>query len=372
MKFAGKEWRREEILRKVGDMSQIGGVRLVELQEGRERGVRAIDFRCGNGFNFTVLPDRGMDISYAEYQGKSLCWHSSTGQVAPYYFEPEGLGWLRSFYGGLLVTCGLTYAGAASEDPEASCLFSCVPSNELNRCYLGLHGRISSTPAFGIACGGEWEGDEYLLWAEGKMRESIVFGECLEMKRRIWTYIGERRIFLHDTIQNTGFIPSPLMIIYHINIGFPLVDDNSYLLAAVQDVTPRDEEAKKGLDIYNRCSPPIPNFKEQVFYLDIKPDEEGFVTTAMVNKELLGGMAVYVKYKKEALPFFTEWRMMGEGTYVVGMEPGNCHVGGRAKEREMGTLQILQPGEKKEIELEMGVLLKGEVEALEQKIRNLL
>jgi hypothetical protein len=82
-------------------------------------------------------------------------------------------------------------------------------------------------------------------------------------------------------------------------------------------------------------------------------------------------MAFYVKYDKESLPFFTEWKMMGEGVYVVGLEPGNCHVQGRAKEREMGTLEILEPGEEKMVELEMGVLLKGEVEALEQKLRNL-
>ncbi len=368
MRFAGKFWKKEEILKRVGDITQIGGTRLVELGEGKEKGVIAVDFRCGNGFNFTVLPDRGMDISYAEYQGKALGWISPTKQVAPYYFEPEGMGWLRSFFGGLLTTCGLTYAGAAGEDPEAECLVSCVPCKETNKCYLGLHGRISNIPAEGVVCGGRWDGEDYLIWAEGHMRESIVFGECLEMERRIWSYIGERRLFIRDIIRNIGFIPSPLMLLYHINIGFPLVDEGSYLLGAVKNVIPRDEEAQKGLEEYNHFSPPIPGFKEQVFYLELQEDDKGMVTVGIANKGLMEGMGFYVTYNKTSLPFFTEWKMMGEGVYVVGLEPGNCHVQGRAKEREMGTLEILKPGEEKVVELEMGVLLKGEIDAMERKL----
>ncbi|MGC9003661.1 MAG: aldose 1-epimerase family protein [bacterium] len=371
MKFAGKIWKKEELIRRVGDISQIGGVRLWELGDGRERGVRALDFRCGNGFNFLVLPDRGMDISYAEYQGKALGWISSTGQAAPYYFEPQGMGWLRSFFGGLLTTCGLTYAGAAGEDPQAECLVSCAPSQDINRCYLGLHGRISNTPAERISYGGEWEGDEYLIFAEGRMRESVVFGECLEMERRIWTYIGERRLFIRDRIKNIGFLTSPLMLLYHINIGFPIVDEGAYLLGAVRNVTPRDEEAVKGLSEYNRYSSPIPGFKEQVYYLDLKEDDKGEVIVGIANKGLMEGMGIYVKFSKRSLPFFTEWKMMGEGVYVVGLEPGNCHVQGRAREREMGTLEFLRPGEEKEVELEIGVLLKGEIDALEQRLRSL-
>lgn len=66
---------------------------------------------AGSGLSFNVLTGRGMGISSADYKGNSLCWLSSTGEVAPEYYEPETTGWLRSFYGGLLATCGLTYVG---------------------------------------------------------------------------------------------------------------------------------------------------------------------------------------------------------------------------------------------------------------------
>jgi len=75
-------------------------------------------------------------------------------------------------------------------------------------------------------------------------------------------------------------------------------------------------------------------------------------------------MGAYVKFSKDTIPYFTEWKMMGEGEYVLGMEPGNCFPLGRRREREEGRLVTLQPGESKKISLEIGIL-EGE-EKIEQ------
>ena len=42
---------------------------------------------------------------------------------------------------------------------------------------------------------------------------------------------------------------------------------------------------------------------------------------------------------------------MGEGRYVMGIEPANCGLAGRASERKSGTLDILEPGEKRSFDL---------------------
>ncbi|HIE08226.1 MAG TPA: DUF4432 family protein [Armatimonadetes bacterium] len=350
----GRRVSREELLRRVGDVSQLGGVRLVKLADGPEAGVRAIDFRTGSGLNFTVLPDRGMDISWAEYKGMSLCWHSATGQVGPWFYEPEGFGWLRSFYGGLLVTCGLTYMGAPGEDPEAENPVSAAPFGDVSKVYLGLHGRASNIPARNVKADGEWRGDDYVMWAEGRIREATVFGEVVELRRRVEAVLGERRLFVKDVVRNIGYVKAPLMILYHINIGFPVVDEGSRLVAPVEGVEPRDEDAERGLSEYDRFSAPVKGFREQVYFLDMRPDPEGFVRAALVNEAL--GLGVYVKYRKEQLPRFIEWKMMGEGVYVVGMEPANSLVLGRPEIRRRGELDILEPGEGREFALEIGVL----------------
>jgi hypothetical protein len=63
--------------------------------------------------------------------------------------------------------------------------------------------------------------------------------------------------------------------------------------------------------------------------------------------------------------------MMGEGAYVVGIEPSNCHVEGRDKMRREGTLKFLAPGEQREYDLEIGVLPSNqEILSLERLIQS--
>ena len=355
-KLYGTYLPKEELLRKIGDISQIAGVKCCELTDGNERGVQAVDFRTGTGFRFTVLPGRGMDVSFAEHCGRPLCWRSSVGDVAASLFEPEGLGWLRTFYGGLVVTCGLTYAGAPCSDEGEE---------------LGLHGRIAHVPAKHVYVDGKWEGDEYVMWAQGKMRETRIFGENLELTRKVWAKLGENRFFIEDVVENLAFESTPLMLLYHINGGYPAVDEGSELVAPTRSVAPRDADAKVGLEEYAVFQKPTPGFKERVYYHEMETDEEGQVHAALINRKFNDGegFGFYVTYRKEALERFTEWKMNGEGTYVVGVEPGNCVVDGRANVRTRGELKFIEPGERKQFDLEIGVLAsKDEVVAFEEKV----
>jgi hypothetical protein len=346
-KLFGNEYTRAELMRRVGSVSQLGGVRQAELVDGRAKGVRVVDFNLGNGFEFTVVPDRAMDVFAARYQGISLAWHSSVGLAAPAYYEPQGLGWLRSFAGGLVTTCGLSYVGAPTVDYGGE---------------LGLHGRVSNLPASCVQAAGRWEGDEYLMWATGEVRESVVFGENLCLQRKVWARLGERRFFIEDRVCNESHRRVPHQILYHINIGFPVVDAGARILSPSVRVTPRDAEARKGASEWYILTDPIPGFAEQVFYHDVQPDDEGFVRVAVVNFLLWHGepFGIYVKYRKEQLPRLIQWKMMGEGEYVVGIEPANCGVEGRNVDRANGTLVFLDPGEEREYQLEIGLIVGEE------------
>ncbi len=335
----GERFAKEELLRCVGNMDQLACVRLSELSEGPGRGMRVVDFRTGSGFNFTLLADRCLDISFAEYRGIPLCWRSATGDVAPQFFEPEGLGWLRTFFGGVLATCGLTYAGAPCEDQGET---------------LGLHGRIGHAPARELALDARWVDDDYLLEARGRMKEAVVFGANLELFRTIHAKLGERRLYIHDIVTNLGHQRQPLMILYHFNIGWPIVSEDSELVLPSTSVRPRDEEAEKGLEQWSRFSPPEEKFPEQCFYHELGTSPAGEVLAAIVNKKLQVG--VYLRYRKTQLEFFTEWKMNERGHYVCGMEPANCEVEGRAKMRAEGKLQFINPGEERHFDIEFGVL----------------
>ncbi len=347
----GTTYTRAELLQHVGDISQLAGVRLGELGDGFERGLRVADVRTGSGLTFTVLLDRGLDIGWASFGGASLSWRSPTTAIGPAYYEPAGLGWLRGFHGGLVNTCGLTYFGAPGADEGQA---------------LGLHGRASYTPASHIAYGGDWRGDEYELWLSGQLREAVVFGENLTLRRRITARLGESRLFIEDTVTNEGYQSTPHMQLYHCNFGFPLVSPETELLSASAEVKPRDEVAAAGLTGYNHFQPPTPGYEEQVFYHHLKADAGGYAQAALVNRAFGGGqgLGAYVRFALAELPYLVQWKMMGQGTYVCGLEPATNWVQGRAKERAEGRLRFLEPGETRRYRLEIGVLAsQAEIEA---------
>ncbi len=354
----GQEWTKEDLRTRVGDMSQIAGIRRYELASGIEKGVEAVDFWTGSGFRFTVLPDRGIDISAASYRGSSLSWWSSQGEVSPTYYEPLGMGWARSFYGGLMVTCGMTFAG--------------IPNEEEAR-ENGLHGRFSNTPAENFNAWTEWRDDGYYLVAKGKVRESNVFGPNLVCTRTITAKMGDSHVSVHDVVENVGFRTQPFMYLYHINIGFPVVDDGARFICPSENWEPRDEEAADGKESATQFHSPVEGYSEKVYYYDMEADKNGLVHTAIVNDAFNTGegLGVYLVYRKAQLPYYIGWKMMGQGEYVVGMEPANCHVEGRENDLKEGRLQYLEPGEKKEFNIEIGVLGgKGSIAEFEKMLGN--
>lgn len=332
---------RKELLRRIGNMSQAGGTRSVELQEGSERGVRAIDFDTGTGFRFTVLPDRGMDIFDASYCGCSLCFHSLTGAVAPAYYQQQGFSWLWGFYGGLVHTCGLTQVGTPVMDGDEE---------------LGLHGRVSHIPARNVSHGTRWEGDDCIMFAEGIVREARIFAAKLQLTRRITARLGENRFFIHDEVENIGYEPAPHMILYHCNIGYPVLDDGARVVTPTESVKPLNDITVDDME-YVKLSGPVADYEERCYEHTLKPDKNGMIRLALVNDAFDGGrgIGVYISYKFEQLPRLIQWKMLGEGTYVVGLEPANCTVKGRVYAREEDDLVVLQPGEKREYDLEIGV-----------------
>ncbi len=361
-KLYGKTVTKQQLLDHVGDISQIARVKPYRLIEGFEEGVLALDVTTGSGLDFTVLPSRGMDISCASYCGRSLAWRSATTDTHPAYFDHEGeggRGWLRGFYGGLVVTCGLTYAGANGEDQGKA---------------QGLHGRVSNLPATNVSWDGAWHGDDYVLTVRGKLRETTVFGENLSLTRTITAKLGHRHFQIEDTVENMGARVTDHMMLYHINIGFPSVNDAGRLIAPTVKATPRDTDAIEGFDRYSRMQAPQAGFREQVYFHQFATNSDGHVTAAVVDPNTPAGdgsdpgFGVFCTYRPSELPNFIEWKMMDSGTYVVGIEPANCLVIGRASERERGTLQQLQPGEIRSYHLEIGVLSGStEIEHLEKE-----
>ena len=104
---------------------------------------------------------------------------------------------------------------------------------------------------------------------------------------------------------------------------------------------------------------PVYGYQEEVVVHDVEPDDDGMVTARMRNPGFLGGrgLALTIRYRKDQLPYLWQWRNFQERAYVMGIEPGNADMRGRAYNRERGTLPILEMGERREYTLEVEAAL---------------
>jgi hypothetical protein len=328
----GTERSGEALRRRIGDRSQVVSTRSVTLADGNEDGVRAIDVRVSGGLSALVLADRGLDIGPAWVAGHQVSWQSSTGMVGPAHFDETV--WLRTFHGGLLVTCGLQNVGPECEDEGVR---------------HGLHGRIAHIPARNVVHRVVEEGDRLVAEVEGEVRETDVYGTDLVLRRRLRFPAGEPVVEVRDEIENRGFAPAVAMILYHVNVGWPVVDDEARLIAPPAQVIPRDAASAVGLADHARFVPPQDAIEPMVFEHRLADRAATHAAIAVVNPGFAptDGIGVAVEYDPRELPYLWQWRMLRPGLYLTGLEPASCGVLGRAVERERGTLVTLAPGERR-------------------------
>jgi galactose mutarotase-like enzyme len=320
--------KKNEIEQYIGNQAQIGGSRPYTLTDGWGRNLRCIDVNSGSGLQYTILPDRGMDLSLASYKGINLVYLTCNGETHPAFYEPENLGWLRTFAGGLLTTCGLTYFGPPVTDDGEE---------------LGLHGRYSTVPAKQVADLSAWVGEEYHIKHKGIIEEGYQFGKKLRVEREITTTLGKNTLRITDKVTNFGYQTSPYTILYHMNFGYPLLNENAELTVDSSQMVPRDETARAGVNTYNSFEKPQPDYQEQVFFHKMKGNTKGETTTSLKNKKL--GICLTLKFNMGRLPYLTQWKLMGQGEYVLGLEPCNAPCKSRKALWEENLLPYLKAGE---------------------------
>lgn len=347
----------KELLDYIGDMSQIGGMKRYAYMSGKAKGVEAYDIDNGSGLQFTVFADRGMDIGRLSYRGVPVSFVSKTGVVSPFLYDGRGDEWLRSFYGGFLTTCGLTQVG----DP---CIYR---GNE-----QGLHGRIGNTPAEEICATAEWENDAYIMKIRGKVRQAKLQHENLLLERTIVSVLGEDSLIIHDVVRNEGYVPAPLMILYHINFGYPLLNPNCDVVLPSRSVMPWDEASEREAGRIMQVWRPNCEIPECTYYHELSCDKHGDTEFLIADDKQSPRVAVAVSFNKLHLNNFVQWKNLKPGEYVMALEPCNNLVRGVTREGGQGTLKYLEPGESVELGLRVEFLSdRASIEDRKEAIRGL-
>ncbi len=342
----GKEIITQPWTNKLSNAAQLGGIETSVIDNGLGRGTRIAWINTGTGLRYKVVIDRAMDIADAFYNQHSLAWLSHAGVMPPQPFSGKGIDWIRTFGGGLITTCGLSHVGGPESDEYGE---------------RGLHGLVSNIPA-------EIESIIQPDPVAGRMEMSItgiikqtqVFGPILELRRTISGTLGEAKIRIHDEVINRANTTTPHMMLYHCNLGWPLVDEGAEIVweGAWQsrDGNPNNPIFREGND-FKTCPAPLEAHNgggEEAAFIDIDADAEGRCHCGIRNTAL--GIELAIHFQKSQLPWMTNWQHWGKGEYVTGIEPGTNPPIGQANARAQNTLIQLATGERRTYDLEIEIL----------------
>jgi hypothetical protein len=309
-------------------------VRLRTLRGGRSEGVHVVEIDNGP-MTIDVLPTRGMGIWRVRRGDRVLGWRSpAIAPVNPSYvplMEPSGLGWLDGF-NELLCRCGLESNGPPEFD-------------DAGRLVRPLHGRIANSPAHRV----DVKFDEFAgyIRLRGIIDESRFLFQSLRLTTTITTSVGSDEFTWTDEVENIGGRDAIMQMLYHFNIGQPLLQAGARITAPIVAISPKTKvAADAGIDAWNIMPPPRADSSEQVFVTDLAADDGG--NTGVLVSGLENNEAVSLRFNKSSLPCFTVWRntLSDPDGYVLGIEPATNYPNPRSFEQQHGRVVTLRPGQK--------------------------
>ncbi|MFQ5730999.1 MAG: aldose 1-epimerase family protein [Planctomycetaceae bacterium] len=309
------------------------------LVGGKSDGVSVVEVDSGC-MQFTFIPTRGMGIHRCVAGGRVLGWQSPVqGPVHPRFVpvaEPSGLGWLDGF-DELLVRCGLVSNGPPEFD-------------EQGRVRYPLHGRIANLPAHRVTVS---MGEDHRISIIGEVDETRFLFHNLRLTSTISIGLGETAIHVHDVVENRSARPADFQMLYHVNVGAPLLNAGAELVAPVKTIVPRDGRAAEGVAGWKTYAGPVPGFEEQVYFCGLAGDDNRDTRVLVKNAESTEGFGL--AFNTGQLPCFTQWKNTAASAdgYVTGLEPATNFPNPRSFEERQGRVVPLAPGDTHRMDLQL-------------------
>lgn len=323
-------------------------------EDGKALGMHCLTIDTG-AIKTVILPARGMGIWKCWAGGAEFGWNSPVrGPVHPSLVpvgDPSGLGWLEGF-DELLVRCGLLSNGAPDIDASGKVAYP-------------LHGRIANLPAHRIQI--EVQPDVGVLDVVGTVTESRFLMYSLELESRLRFRAGSSLIEIHDTVTNGRSTLGSMQLLYHINLGQPVLQSGAKLYAPLHRVAPRDERAASGVDRWSVCEGPASGYAEQVYYAEPLGGSGHWTEAMLSNRDETLGYSVHFDYS--TLPVVNFWKNTAgvEDGYVFGIEPATGFPNARTFEENHGRVVQLQGGQSRTFKLKLEPHLSSASVAMARK-----
>lgn len=283
---------------RISNLMQVASLRRYELTEGAERGLRVLD--CDNGkLRFLLNESKALDVMQLYHEGQNVSFISKNG------FTARETPFASRFEGGMLYTCGLDSVGA--------------------REGYELHGSHHNTPAKVTRA----ECSEAGILVEAEMSETELFGKNLVFRRRVFSAIGSDTLEISDTLENRGAREEEYCLLYHVNVGYPMLDEGTELVDDPEEIIPRAPWAAEHLAERRQMGASVDNEEEMCYFLRLKTP-----AVSLVNKAL--GKTFSLAWSGDTLPHFVEWKSMASGDYALGLEPCTTELDDRFAYKTIG------------------------------------
>lgn len=276
---------------KISNLQQVASLRRYTLSEGRGKGLDVID--CDNGkIRFLLNVSKACDVMQLYHEGKNMSFLSKNA------FTGRETGFLSRFEGGMLYTCGLDSAGG--------------------REGFELHGSLHNIPAEIVRA----ECNEEEIVVEAWIRDTALFGKNLLLKRKITAKLGADSFTLEDVLVNQGFKDEEYCLLYHVNVGYPMLDEGVKIFVDELSCVPRTPWAEQNAGSRYVITEPLNGQEETCYFLKLKTGK-----VEVVNEKL--AKTLTLTYSLDTLPCFVEWKSMASGDYALGIEPSTTELDDR-------------------------------------------
>lgn len=271
--------------KRISNLAQIASVNRVTCRDGSQRGLDLIYVH--NGVLDIILNEsKALDISQLKYKGQNINFISKNGLTA------RSAPFINTFDGGMLYTCGLDSVGAREGYP--------------------LHGTIHNIAAniTQITC------DEERITISAEIRDTALFGQNLVLRRTFVTRVGSSEFSIQDELTNRGYRQENYCLLYHINLGYPFLDESCEIIADIKNTIPRTDWAAKNISSCLKMQEPIDNLEEMCYFHELNSHKIEVINQKLKRKFKL-------EYYGDILRYVVEWKSMASGDYALGIEPAS-------------------------------------------------
>lgn len=296
---------------KVNSLSQIASLRRYTITEGSAKGLDFIDIDNGN-IRFLLNVSKALDITQLYHQGINVSFLSKNS------LTKRELAFGNRFEGGMLYTCGFDNFGG--------------------RDGYETHGTFHNTPAEIVRA----ECTDSEIVVEANIRNAELFGKNLLIRRKITTKVGSGKIDLCDELINESYRDEEYCVLYHFNVGYPMLDDGGKVIADVSEIKARNDWANENIKTALLIEDDVPNKQETCYFIKLNSPKITYVNEKL-NKELT------LSYTMETLPCFTLWKSMASGDYALGLEPCTSELDDNFERK------VVKAGESVKFELSLSV-----------------